>query len=53
VVIAMGVSAVRSLATWLQILGLALGLRLVVVGLAMARTFRAKDPNRPQHPDQE
>jgi hypothetical protein len=44
VVVAMGVSAVRNLATWVQILGLALGLILVVVGLAMARTFRSKDP---------
>jgi type IV secretory pathway VirB2 component (pilin) len=46
VVIAMGVSAVRGLATWVQILGLALGLILVLVGLAMARTFRTKDPDQ-------
>jgi len=42
----MGVSAVRNLATWVQILGLALGLILVVVGLVMARTFRSKDWDR-------
>jgi type IV secretory pathway VirB2 component (pilin) len=53
VVIAMGVSAVRGLATWVQISGLVLGLILVVVGLAMARTFRTKDPNRPDRPDQQ
>jgi preprotein translocase subunit SecD len=53
VVIAMGVSAVRGLATWLQILGLVLGLIFVAVGLWMARTFRNKDPNRPHRPDQD
>jgi hypothetical protein len=42
VVIAMGVSAVRGLATWVQILGLVAGLLLVVVGLAMGRTFKSK-----------
>jgi uncharacterized membrane protein len=46
VVIAMGVSAVRGLATWVSILGLVLGLILVVVGLAMARTFRSKDSDQ-------
>jgi uncharacterized membrane protein len=46
VVIAMGVSAVRGLATWVEILGLVLGLILVVAGLAMARTFRAKDSDQ-------
>jgi hypothetical protein len=47
----MGVSAVRGLAAWVQILGLVLGLLLVVAGLWMARTFRTKDPNRPHKPD--
>ena len=42
----MGVSAVRGLETWVQILGLVLGLLLVVAGLAMARTFRSKDPDQ-------
>jgi len=46
VVVAMGVSAVRGLSTWVQILGLALGIVLVIVGLAMARTFRSKDSDR-------
>jgi hypothetical protein len=48
VVIAMGVSSVRGLATWVEILGLVLGLLLVVLGLAMARAFRStKDQDRP------
>jgi type IV secretory pathway VirB2 component (pilin) len=46
VVVAMGVSAVRGLSTWVQFLGLALGIVLVIVGLAMARTFRSKDSDR-------
>jgi hypothetical protein len=53
VVLAMGVSAVRGLETWMEILGLALGLVLVVAGLWLARTFRNKDPKRPQRPDEE
>jgi type IV secretory pathway VirB2 component (pilin) len=43
VVIAMGVSAVRGLETWVQILGLVLGLLLVLAGLAMTRAFKSKD----------
>jgi type IV secretory pathway VirB2 component (pilin) len=39
----MGISAVRGLSTWVQILGLVLGIVLVIAGLAMARTFRSKD----------
>lgn len=46
VVVAMGVSAVRGLSTWVQILGLGLGIVLVIAGLAMARTFRSKDSDR-------
>jgi type IV secretory pathway VirB2 component (pilin) len=45
VVIAMGVSAIRGLETWVQILGLVLGLVLVVAGLALARTFRSRGPD--------
>jgi hypothetical protein len=44
VVIAMGVSSVRGLATWVEILGLVLGILIVILGLAIGRTFRSKDP---------
>ena len=46
VVIAMGISAIRGLATWVEVLGLVVGLLLVLVGLAMARTFKSKDPDQ-------
>jgi hypothetical protein len=41
----MGISAVRGLALWIQILGLMLGLVLVIAGLALTRTFRTKGPD--------
>ena len=49
----MGVSAVPPGAStmWVQTVGLALGLVLVVAGLWLARAFRNADPNRPQNPD--
>ena len=51
----MGVSvgATRGMATWVEIVGLVIGLVLVVVGLWMARTFRNADPKRPHKPDEE
>ena len=49
----MGVSSVRGLRTWVEVVGLAFGLVLVVVGLWLARTFRKKDHTRPQRPDEE
>ncbi len=48
VVIAMGISVVWGLETWVQILGLVLGLILVGLGLAVGRTFRSKDSDEDQ-----
>ena len=55
VVVGMGVSvgATRGMATWLEIVGLVIGLLLVVAGLWMARAFRNADPKRPHKSDQE
>jgi hypothetical protein len=52
VVVGMGVSvgASRGMDRWVEIVGLAVGLALVIAGLWLARTFRHADPNRPQKP---
>jgi hypothetical protein len=56
VVVGMGVSTLTArgmLKTWVEIVGLIVGLLLVVAGLWLARTFRKADPNRPHKPDAE